>query len=94
MASVLLRNAARVRLHGQLKDIRITARTNGERYIMTSRARLERVLQELEKNPYYDKYAEKIAKLQQTSPDEFLQRLEQQEKKAHEKKGIYNLQSL
>lgn len=55
---------------------------------MTSRTRLEKVLQELEKNPYYDKYVEKIAKLQQTSPDEFLQRVEQQEKKTREKKGI------
>jgi ATP synthase F1 complex assembly factor 1 len=52
---------------------------------MTSRARLEKVLEELQKNPYYDKYAGKIAKLQQTSPDEFLQRVEQQEK-AREKK--------
>nr|XP_012222808.1 PREDICTED: ATP synthase mitochondrial F1 complex assembly factor 1 [Linepithema humile] len=86
MASVLLRNAARVRLHGQLKDIRIATRTSVERSIMTSRARLEKVLQELEKNPYYDKYAQKIAKLQQTSPDEFLQRVEQQETKVREKK--------
>ncbi|KAL0129469.1 hypothetical protein PUN28_001627 [Cardiocondyla obscurior] len=47
---------------------------------MTSRSRLEKALEELEKNPYYDKYAEKIARLQQTSPEEFLQRVEQQEK--------------
>lgn len=29
----------------------------------------------LQKNPYYDKYAEKIAKLQKTSPEEFLSKL-------------------
>ncbi|XP_011138683.1 methionine--tRNA ligase, mitochondrial isoform X2 [Harpegnathos saltator] len=52
---------------------------------MTSRTRLEKVLEELQKNPYYDKYAGKIAKLQQTSPEEFLQRVEQQ-KKVLEKK--------
>jgi len=55
---------------------------------MTSRARLENVLEELQRNPYYDKYAKKIAKLQQTSPEEFLQRVEQQEKKTREKQGI------
>lgn len=90
MASALLRNVARVRLGRRLKDTRIATRTNDEsyiRYIMTSRARLEKVLEELQKNPYYDKYAGKIAKLQQTSPDEFLQRVERQEK-ARDKKGI------
>jgi len=54
---------------------------------MTSRTRLEKVLEELQKNPYYDKYAEKIAKMQQTSPEEFLQRVDQQETKTREKKG-------
>ncbi|XP_011341518.1 methionine--tRNA ligase, mitochondrial isoform X2 [Ooceraea biroi] len=86
MASVLLRNVARIRTGKHLKDIRITVRTSNERYIMTGRARLEKVLEELQKNPYYDKYAEKIAKMQQTSPEEFLQRVDQQEKMAREKK--------
>lgn len=54
---------------------------------MTSRARLEKVLEELQRNPYYDKYSQKIAKLQKTSPEEFLQRVEQQEKKILEKQG-------
>lgn len=87
MASVLLRNVTRVRLGRRLKNTRITARTSDidERYIMTSRARLEKVLEELQKNPYYDKYAEKIAKLQQTSPEEFLERVEQQEKTGKKK---------
>ncbi|XP_020284401.1 methionine--tRNA ligase, mitochondrial [Pseudomyrmex gracilis] len=78
MANVLLQNAARVSLYKHLRDIRITAKN--KRCIMTSRTRLEKVLENLQKNPYYDKYAEKIAKLQQTSPEEFLQRVEQQDK--------------
>lgn len=57
---------------------------------MTGRTRSEKVLEELQKNPYYDKYAEKIAKLQQTSPEEFLQRVEQQEK-TREKRGIFHI---
>ncbi|XP_032680039.1 ATP synthase mitochondrial F1 complex assembly factor 1 isoform X2 [Odontomachus brunneus] len=80
MASVLLRNTAGVRLGKYLRNTRIALRTSDERHIMTGRARLEKVIEELQKNPYYDKYATKIAKLQQTSPEEFLQRVEQQEK--------------
>lgn len=80
MASVLLRNTAGVRLSRYLRNTRITVRTSDERHIMTSRASLEKVMEKLQKNPYYDRYAAKIAKLQQTSPEEFLQRVEQQEK--------------
>merc|ERR1719244_318729 len=36
-------------------------------------------IEELQKNPYFDKYAEKIAKLQKTSPEEFLTRLAEKE---------------
>lgn len=53
---------------------------------MTARPRLEKVLDNLQKNPYFEKYAQKIAKLQQTNPDEFLQRIEEQEKKQLEQK--------
>jgi len=38
-------------------------------------------LENLEKNPYYGKYADKIAKLQKTSPEEFLKRLAENESK-------------
>lgn len=88
MASVLLQGVRRVNLGRYMRDVRITTRTRNERYIMTSQARLEEVLEDLQKNPYYDKYAEKIAKFQQTNVEEFLERVEQQERKAHEKKGI------
>jgi len=33
-------------------------------------------IDELQKNPFFDKYAEKIAKLQKTNPEEFLSRME------------------
>lgn len=88
MASVLLHNAAHIRLGRYLKNIPIITKIANERYIMTSRGRLEKVLDELLSNPYYDKYAGKIAKLQQTSPEEFIQRIEQQEKRIRDKRGI------
>lgn len=36
-------------------------------------------MEDLQSNPYYDKYAQKIAKLQKTSPEEFVQRIEKKE---------------
>lgn len=43
---------------------------------MSARLRAEEAIEEMKKkNPYFDKYASKIAALQQTSPDEFLNRL-------------------
>lgn len=50
------------------------------RNIMTSNPRLEKALEELEKNSYYQKYADKIAKIQQTSPEEFLSKVDRLEK--------------
>jgi len=50
------------------------------RTIMTSSARAEKAAEELKNNPYYEKYATKIATLQQTSPEEFLSRIEENEK--------------
>ncbi|XP_053605496.1 ATP synthase mitochondrial F1 complex assembly factor 1 [Plodia interpunctella] len=43
-------------------------------------ANMEKALEDLQKNPYFDKYADRIAALQKTSPEEFLQRVEQQQK--------------
>lgn len=54
---------------------------------MSSRLRSEEAIDELKKkNPYFEKYASKIAALQQTSPDEFLQRVESVEKNNQEPK--------
>lgn len=41
-----------------------------------SSTRMEKAEEELKENPYYSKYAEKIAALQTTSPEEFLSRVE------------------
>lgn len=56
----------------------VVAAVSRRSFMMSSaRERSEKVLEELkEANPYFSKYADKIAKLQQTSPEEFLQRLE------------------
>lgn len=45
----------------------------------------EKIVEELKTNPYYEKYAKKIADLQQTSPEEFLSRLEAFEDKQKKK---------
>lgn len=48
---------------------------------MTARQRSEKVLEQLkESNPYFGKYANKIAAVQQRSPEEFLAKLESVEK--------------
>ncbi|KAJ3644849.1 hypothetical protein Zmor_022550 [Zophobas morio] len=47
---------------------------------MTTQSRAEKALEDLSKNAYYEKYADKIAQLQKTSPQEFLSRVEQLEK--------------
>jgi len=46
------------------------------RMFTTSKVLSKEQIEELQKNPYFDKYAEKIAKLQKTNPEEFLDRLE------------------
>lgn len=44
---------------------------------MSAQLRAEEALEKMKKkNPYYEKYASKIATLQQSSPEEFLNRLE------------------
>ncbi|KAM7363518.1 ATP synthase mitochondrial F1 complex assembly factor 1 [Cochliomyia hominivorax] len=44
---------------------------------MSAQRRAQEALDKMkEKNPYYEKYADKIAKLQQTSPEEFLEKVD------------------
>lgn len=90
MASVLLRDTAGARLGRYLRNTRITERLGDERHIVTSRVRLKKVMEPWKNNPYYENYAEKIAKVMQINPEKFL-RVEQQNQ-ALEKKGAYNLQ--
>lgn len=61
-------NSTRVSL-SQIKGFRTTS-------IMS-----EEQIEELKKNPHFAKYADKIAKLQNTSPEEFLSRLSAQEER-------------
>ncbi|XP_043460723.1 methionine--tRNA ligase, mitochondrial-like [Leptopilina heterotoma] len=74
-----------VKLFGCLRNSRILSVTS-KRSIMSTRPRLEKVLENLQKNPYYEKYSQKIAKLQQTSPEEFLGRVSENERKIQEEK--------
>lgn len=54
---------------------------------MSAKLRSEQAIEKLkEKNPYFEKYADKIASLQQASPEEFLNRLESIETKNKPKK--------
>lgn len=54
---------------------------------MSAKLRSEQAIEEMKKkNPYFDKYAEKLAALQKTSPEEFLNRLETVEEKKKPKK--------
>ncbi|OWR42503.1 hypothetical protein KGM_210537 [Danaus plexippus plexippus] len=54
---------------------------------MTTSSKLEKAMENLQNNPYYEKYADRIAALQKTSPEEFLKRVDSQHKnKEHEKK--------
>lgn len=79
-----------VRLFSPASVINVVTGTKSleKKFIMTSCSRFEKAFEKLQKNPYFDKYAEKIAKYQQTKPEEFLQRVENQEKKLQERKGI------
>ncbi|XP_045496337.1 ATP synthase mitochondrial F1 complex assembly factor 1 [Colias croceus] len=54
--------------------------------IMTTASKCEKAMENLQNNPYFEKYAERIASLQKTSPEEFLKRLEEQEKSREQEK--------
>lgn len=47
-----------------------------QKNIMTTPRKMQEVLEDLKGNPYYDKYAEKIAQIQKTAPEEFKTRVE------------------
>ncbi|CAG4946428.1 unnamed protein product [Colias eurytheme] len=53
---------------------------------MTTASKCEKAMENLQNNPYFEKYAERIASLQKTSPEEFLKRLEEQEKSREQEK--------
>lgn len=88
--AILLRNASRILRLLTVKYTSVNPSVLPGRHIMTTRPRLEKALDNLQKNPYFGKYAQKIAKLQQTNPEEFLQRIEEQEKKQLQEKEKRN----
>ncbi|XP_015182314.1 PREDICTED: ATP synthase mitochondrial F1 complex assembly factor 1 [Polistes dominula] len=53
---------------------------------MASRTKTDRVLENLKSNPYFDKYAKKIAELQLINPELLEERIEKQEQKMQKKK--------
>lgn len=56
-------------------------RVNSRNIKMSAQLRAEEAMEKLKKkNPYFEKYAGKISALQQTSPEEFLERLDSVEK--------------
>ncbi|PSN47881.1 hypothetical protein C0J52_01263 [Blattella germanica] len=74
------------RSSGRLYRLVVSSPSN--RRIMTTPFRAENYVEDLQKNPYFEKYSKKIANLQKTSPEEFLSRLvEQHEKKTNPKAG-------
>uniref|UniRef100_A0A2A4JWA1 ATP synthase mitochondrial F1 complex assembly factor 1 n=1 Tax=Heliothis virescens TaxID=7102 RepID=A0A2A4JWA1_HELVI len=56
------------------------------RSFTTTSSNMEKALENLKSNPYYEKYASRIADLQKTSPEEFMQRVEVQQKTKEEEK--------
>jgi len=69
----------------RLKFLSITS-NSGARSIMTSLTKMEKALEQLKSNPFFDKYAKNIARLQETSPEELLSRLQEREKKTAQQK--------
>ncbi|EAA10556.3 AGAP004641-PA [Anopheles gambiae str. PEST] len=63
-------------------------------HMSSARERSEKVLEELKgKNPYFEKYASKIAAVQQNSPEEFLSRLDNVDKEKKKPKfGLAEVQ--
>ncbi|XP_015110982.2 methionine--tRNA ligase, mitochondrial [Diachasma alloeum] len=59
---------------------------NQSRNIMTTPARAKKLLESLKDNPYFDKYAAAITRLQETNPEEFVSKIEEQQRKDEDKK--------
>lgn len=87
--AIISQNTIRLPILVFVKKIFIGTNNYNKRSIMTTRIKFEKVLENLEKNPFFEKYANKIAKLQQNSPEEFLQRVKNQEKLQKKKGTIY-----
>ncbi|XP_063978535.1 methionine--tRNA ligase, mitochondrial-like [Diachasmimorpha longicaudata] len=69
-----------------VRNLIIQVHKNQSRNIMTTPARAKKLLESLKDNPYFDKYAGAITRLQETNPEEFVSRIVDQQRKAEEKK--------
>lgn len=70
------------------RAIRVPSVLCNRNFRMTAKLRAEEALKELkQKNPYFDKYAAKIAALKQKSPEEFLNRLDSADKQINSKQS-------
>ncbi|XP_075976428.1 ATP synthase mitochondrial F1 complex assembly factor 1 [Anticarsia gemmatalis] len=65
---------------------RVNYITSSWRTLSLTSPNMEKALENLKTNPYYEKYATRIADLQKTSPEEFMQRVEEQQKAREEEK--------
>lgn len=75
-------------MHSQ-EQFKVSSLRLGDRYIMTTPAqKAKEAVDALKGNPYFDKYAKKIAALQKTSPEELLSRLEAFEKEQEESEKV------
>jgi len=77
MASSLIRNLSRIGSNCRSLALHPHTQILKKRYLRTTTNfhQDSEDMDQLQKNPYYSKYADKIAKLQKTSPEEFLNRL-------------------
>lgn len=71
---------------GKFRIVNYVTITHSLRSFMTTSTNMEKALENLKTNPYYEKYAARIADLQKTSPEEFMQRVEVQQKSKEEEK--------
>lgn len=76
-------------LRQTIKLVATNLRSAGKRQItMSANLRAEEAIEEMKKkNPYFEKYASKISNLQQTAPEEFLNRLDSVQKDYKPKKA-------
>lgn len=66
-----------------VRSIRVTSVLCNRNFRMSAKLRAEQALEEMnKKNPYFEKYAAKLAALTKQSPEEFLNRLDSVDKTA------------
>lgn len=59
-----------------------------KRSIALSTVKMEKVLENLQSNPYYEKYSSRISELQKTSPEKFMNIMKQETKGEEKSKKL------